>query len=314
MEKIPLKNVGNAKKKKKAAYLSVASNTFLTFFKLIVGIFSGSISIISEALHSLNDLVAALIATYAVREASKPPDKEHSYGHGKIESVSALLEASLIIFAAVFIIHEAIDRIILPREIVFMELGIGVMLVSTILNILVSLNLKKVARETSSAALEADAAHLSADVYTSLGVFLGLLVIRITGHVILDPIIAILVAIYIIKIGVELVLKASKELMDTGLSRAEEKKVMEIVNLHKDNFVEYHKFRSRKSGSETYLDMHIVVAKDQTIQAAHDLADHIEKEIAREIPGTHAMVHIEPCDGKCNGCNQVSRCSKKAQS
>lgn len=304
----------NASKKKKAAYLSIFSNSFLTAFKFFVGIFSGSISIVSESLHSLNDLVAALIATYAVRASSKPPDKDHHYGHGKIENVSALLEASLIIFAAVFIIHEAIDRIIFPREIVFMELGIGVMLVSTILNFFVSLYIKKIATQTSSAALEADAAHLSADVYTSLGVFLGLVVIRITGYVLLDPIIAILVAIYIIKIGVELILKASKELMDTGLSKGEEKKVMRIVNAHKDSFVEIHKFRSRKSGSETYLDMHIVVAKDKTIQAAHELADHIEKEIASEMPGTHAMIHIEPCNGNCNVCTQKSRCRKRSQS
>ncbi|MCX8173222.1 MAG: cation diffusion facilitator family transporter [Thermoplasmata archaeon] len=300
-------------KKKKAAYVSVASNSFLTLFKLIVGLLSGSISIISESLHSLNDLVAALIATYAVRESSKPPDREHRYGHGKIESVSALLEASLIIFAAVFIIHEAIDRIINPREIIFMELGIAVMLVSTVLNLFVSIYLRKVARETTSAALEADAAHLSADVYTSLGVFLGLVVIRMTGYVLLDPVIAILVAVYIIKIGVELILKASRELMDTGISRAEEKKVMAIVNSHREQFVEFHKFRSRRSGSETYLDMHIVVARDRTIQDAHELADHIEKEIATEMPGTHAMVHIEPCNGNCRACNQNIRCTKKTK-
>ncbi|MEM3444418.1 MAG: cation diffusion facilitator family transporter [Thermoplasmata archaeon] len=308
-----LRSNHGAGKKKNAAYVSVASNSFLTFFKLIVGVFSGSISIISESLHSLNDLVAALIATYAVRISSKPPDREHHYGHGKIENVSALLEASLIIFAAIFIIHEAIDRIITPREIVLMELGIGVMLVSTLLNLFVSVYLRKVAKETNSAALEADAAHLSADVYTSLGVFLGLVAIRITGYVLLDPIIAILVALYIVKIGVELIVRASKELMDTGLGKAEEKKVMAIVNAHKESFVECHKFRSRKSGSETYLDMHIVVAKHQTIQAAHALADHIEKEIAREMPGTHAMVHIEPCNGNCEGCSQKTRCERKLQ-
>lgn len=304
--------LSDARKKRSAAHLSVASNTFLTLFKLVVGLLSSSISIISESLHSLNDLVAALIATYAVKEASKPPDREHRYGHGKIESVSALLEASLIIFAAVFIIHEALDRLSNPKDLQFMELGIGVMLVSTLLNICVSLYLRKVAKSTKSAALEADAAHLSADIYTSLGVFLGLVAIRFTGYVILDPAIAILVAIYIIWIGARLILKASRELMDTGISRAEEKKVMAIINSHSDKFVEFHKFRSRKSGSETYLDFHIVVAKDQTIQAAHELADHIEKDIARELPGTHAMVHIEPCDGNCTKCRQRTGCPKVA--
>jgi len=297
--------------KRNAARLSVASNTFLTLFKLIVGILSSSISIISEALHSLNDLVAALIANYAVKEASKPPDKEHCYGHGKIENVSALLEASLIIFAALFIIHEALDRIFNPIPLQLMELGVFVMLLSTILNLSVSLYLKKVAKATKSAALEADAAHLSADVYTSLSVFLGLLAIKFTGYLLLDPIIAILMAIYIIFIGIRLILKSSKELIDTKMSSAEEKKVMAIINSHKDKFVEFHEFRSRKSGSETYLDFHIVVAKDQTIEAAHELAEQIEKDIAKELPGAHAIVHIEPCNGKCEKCKQERICGKE---
>ncbi|MGC9060690.1 MAG: cation diffusion facilitator family transporter [Thermoplasmata archaeon] len=300
----------NSQKKKKAAYLSVTSNAFLTVFKLIVGIITGSISIISESLHSLNDLIAALIAAYAVKASAKPPDEEHKYGHGKIENISAMLEASLIIFAAVFIIHEAIDRIVTPKTVEIMELGIGVMLVSVLVNVVVSVHLKKTARTTDSAALEADAAHLNTDVYTSLGVFLGLVAMKITGQMLIDPLIAIFVAIYIIKIGIELIIKSARELMDTKICPEDERKVKRIIDLHKDSFVEVHAFRSRKSGSDRYLDMHIVMAKDTSIEKAHGIADHIEKEIAEKMPGTHAIVHLEPCDGKCTACKIKEKCGK----
>lgn len=297
-------------RKKRGAYLSVGSNTLLTMLKLVVGLFTGSISIISESLHSLNDLVAALIATYAVHQSSKPPDSEHTYGHGKIESVSALLEASLIIFAAVFIIHESIDRMINPREIDYMEAGILVMFISVCVNIYVGLKLKRTASVTSSAALEADSAHLLTDVYTALGVFIGLVVIKVTNYYILDPIIAILVAIYIIKVGVSLIIKSARELMDARISAEEEKKVRRIVNSHNTEFVEMHALRSRVSGSDRYIDMHIVVAKDTSIKKAHELADHIEKEIAEKMPGYHTMVHVEPCDENCDKCGNRKKCGK----
>jgi cation diffusion facilitator family transporter len=293
----------------RAAYLSVASNSSLSLIKLFAGVFTGSISILAEALHSMNDLIASGIAAYAVKHSSKPPDKEHRYGHGKIEDISGLLEATMIIFAAIFIIHDSIERVILPRGIEIIELGIGVMLVSVILNTGVSLNLYRVARKTDSSALYADAAHLSADVITSLGVFAGLVVIRVTGALILDPVIAISVALFIIWTGARVIVRCSRGLMDTSITSDEEKKVREVIEMHRDMYIEFHGLRSRISGAERYIDLHLAVKRSTPVKEGHDLADHIEKEIKKKIPGTHVMIHLEPCeDSMCGSCRERFSC------
>lgn len=296
------------RKKKRAADFSVISNTSLTLLKFIVGFFTGSISIISEALHSMNDLVASTITMFAVRKSAKPPDKEHHYGHGKIENISALLEAALIIFVAVFIIYEAINRLHSNSKVEYIEVGIAIMFIATITNSLVSMYLYHVSRITDSSALEADAAHLSTDVITTFGVFAGLIVIRLTGHTILDPIIAIFVAILIIITGVKLILKYSKDLMDIKISSDEEQKIRDIINSHKKDFVEFHKLRTRKAGVQRYIDVHLVMAKDKNIEEGHAVADHIEKEIAQKMTGTNVLIHIEPCDGLCEKCNLNKTC------
>jgi cation diffusion facilitator family transporter len=300
-----------AKEKVGAAYLSVASNTSLSIFKFFIGFLTGSISIIAEALHSMNDLIASIIATYAVKQSSKPPDEEHKFGHGKAESVSALIEAMLIIFAAVFIIYEAIGRLLEPREIDFIEWGISVMLASTILNTVVSMYLYRVAKKTNSAALHADAAHLSTDVITSLGVFAGLFAIRLTGYMPLDPIIAILVALFIIQTGIRITINACKDLMDSKLPVGEENAIHEILDLHKEQFFEFHRMRTRRSGSERHIDLHLVVPKAMSIETGHGLADHIEKEIMQKMQDTYVLIHVEPCHTGCEGCSIHQWCEEK---
>jgi len=300
-----------AKEKVGAAYLSVASNTSLSIFKIFIGFLTGSISIIAEALHSMNDLIASIIATYAVKQSSKPPDEEHKFGHGKAESVSALIEAMLIIFAAVFIIHEAIGRLIEPRGIELIEWGMAVMLTSTVLNTIVSLYLYRVAKKTNSAALHADAAHLSTDVITSLGVFAGLFAIRLTGYMPLDPIIAMLVALFIVQTGARIIINSCKDLMDTKLSVAEEKAIREILDLHKEQFFEFHRMRTRRSGSERHIDLHLVVPKAMSIETGHGLADHIEKEIMQKMQETNVLIHVEPCHIGCEGCSIHRWCEEK---
>jgi len=182
-----------------AALLSVLSNGILIVVKVIVGLLTGSVSIIAEAVHSLIDLVAAVIAWVGVRIADKPADDSHEFGHGKVENVSGTVQAILIFMASGLIIYEAVDKIIHGESIVMTELGIGVMAISVLTNFGVGRVLTRIARKSDSLALEADAKHLNADVYTSLGVFAGLVLIRFTGWVILDPIIAIGVALFICK-------------------------------------------------------------------------------------------------------------------
>ena len=213
--------------KVKAARLSLMSNTSLIIMKLIVGLFTGSVSIISEAIHSTMDLLAAIIAFFSVRISDKPADESHPYGHGKIENISGVIEALFIFVASVWIIVESVKKIINPEEIESVGIGFIVMFISAAINFIVSKKLYKVAKEESSIALEADALHLKADVYTSLGVGVGLILIWITGLNYLDPIVAILVAIFILKESFELLKTAFNPLLDIKLSDEE----IEIIKM-----------------------------------------------------------------------------------
>jgi len=281
-----------------AALVSVASNTLLVISKLAAGLYVGSVSIISEAIHSANDLLASLIALFAVRTAGKPPDKEHPFGHGKVENISGTIEALLIFLAAFLIIKEAVERLFHGVEIQTLGWGLGVMGFSAILNLIVSQYLMHVAKKTDSIALEADALHLRTDVYTSAGVFLGLLLIKLTGYTIIDPIAAILVAMLILKAAYDLTRKAFMPLMDTAISDSEIDTIKEVLDEYADYYVSYHKIRTRRAGRECHVDFHLVARAEMSIKEVHDLCDRIEKGIRDRIPFSHVLIHAEPDEGK----------------
>ena len=197
--------------KQKAAILSIASNTLLIVFKLIAGICMNSVSVISEGIHSSIDLLASIIAFISIKKASEPVDECHPFGHGKYENISGFVEALLILLAAVLIIYEAVKKLFFGSPVENIYLGVVVMLVSTIVNLVISLNLLRISKKTKSIALEADAKHLLTDTYTSIGVFLGLLIIKITGLAIFDTITAICVALLILKTSIELIKKSIKD-------------------------------------------------------------------------------------------------------
>jgi len=291
-----LADLTNHKLKSRAASVSIASNAVLIAFKLTVGILSGSAAIFSEALHSGSDLVAALIAFWSVRRAAEPPDERHQYGHEKVENLSGVIEALLIIAAAGVIIFEGVKKIIDGPELDHVWLGIGVMTISGVVNLIVSKKvLYPVARRTESAALEADAAHLLTDVYTSFGVAGGLLLVEITGWPYLDPIAAIAVAVLIIKTGYELVLQSTRVLLDETLPEAELEEIRRCVREHRGDIISgYHKLRARRAGSRRHVDLHVVVDADLTVTEAHDIAEHIEDDIRACIPNTDVLVHVEP--------------------
>jgi len=286
----------------KWARISIWSNTALTVLKLVVGLAMFSVSVLSEAIHSGMDLLAAVIANVAVMISARPPDKEHAYGHGKYENLSAVAEAILIFIAAAIIIIESIRKILDPAEIGYLNAGIAVMGISALVNIAVSRKLWKVARATESAALEADALHLSTDVWTSVGVMLGLVLIRFTGLQILDPLIAIVVALGVIHAGWELVRRSARDLADTSLPEPELEKIRLVVARHRDRYVEFHGLRARRAGAQRHIDLHLVLARDTHVEDAHDLCDLVEKEIEKDIDGSEVMVHIEPCARRCELC------------
>ncbi|MCD1294979.1 cation transporter [Methanocella sp. CWC-04] len=294
------------KEKTSTALLSIISNTCLVILKLVAGFMIGSVSVISEAIHSGIDLVAAIIAYFSVRTSSRPPDRKHAFGHGKIENISGTIEALLIFIAAALIIKEAYGKLSHGVEMEDVSLGILVMLISMIVNIFVSQKLMKTAKKTESIALEADAWHLRTDVLTSGGIFLGLVAIKLTGIAILDPILAILVALFIIKAAIELTVKSVKDLLDAKLPEDEEKTIEEIITGYSGEHVSFHEMRTRKSGSDRFIDLHLVVSRNLSVEDANAISERIKNDIKEKLPRTSVVIQLEPCsaDKICNNCGQ----------
>lgn len=282
------------KRKEKVAMLSICSNTALIIMKVIAGILSGSVSIVSEAIHSGMDLLASIIAFASVRISNNPADNDHPYGHGKAENVSGVLEGLLIFVAAGMIIKEAIDKIITPTEIHNTTTAIIVMAIAVVVNIIVSKILYKVAKEEDSMALEADALHLKTDVYTSLGVCLGLILIKITGFTLLDPIVAIAVAMLIIKEAWHLVVTAFQPLMDVTLETKELEQIIGLLRSYEPKIINAHKLRTRKSGAIRIIDFHLIVDSTMSVTAAHDLCEEIETGLEGMLANCDIQIHIEP--------------------
>jgi len=294
------------KLKESTARLSVLSNTGLVLMKFIVGTAIGSVSIISEAIHSSMDLIAALIAFFSVRKSAEPPDAQHEFGHGKFEDISGLIEAGLIFIAAVLIIWEAAQKLLgESSELLNPELliwGIAVMGISALVNWYVSNRLFKVGKQSESIALESDAWHLRTDVYTSLGVFTGLILIRLTGLTILDPLIAIGVAIVIMKAAYDLTRRSLSDLIDHSIPPADEKRIQEIICDHASVYAGFHDLKTRRSGPEIFIEFHLVLPGDISVLQSHDLADHLESDLKTEFPRANITIHAEPCNEGCTRC------------
>lgn len=260
--------------------------------KVVVGILSGSVSIISEAIHSSMDLVAAIIAFFSVKVSDYPPDTRHPYGHGKVENISGVIEAILIFVAAIWIIIEAIKKLT-GEEILLEKIWIGslVMAISAIVNTIVSRRLYKVARETKSVALEADALHLKTDVYTSAGVAVGLILILITDIRWLDPAIAILVAFFIIRESFSLLKRAFWPLLDSAWSDDEIEDIERKLN---DMEVIYHNLRTRVAGNYRFIDIHVEIPENESVGDAHKYCDMIEDKLMAIYDNLTVTIHVEP--------------------
>jgi len=303
-----------AEAKRSTARLSVVSNSSLVVMKLIIGFAVGSIAIISEAVHSGIDLLAAVIAYISVKKASEPPDEDHTFGHGKFEDMSGFFEALLIFGAALLIMYEAVMKLIHGEAALnenLLGIGIAVMALSALVNFYVSGRLMQVAKENESIALESDAWHLRTDVYTSLGIMAGLILIKLTGILILDQLFAFGVAMMIMHAAYELTVRSFGELTDHRLSDEEETRIKKILCDHATDYANFHALRTRRSGADRFIDLHLVVAKDTTVEEAHDLADHLESDILLEFPRTSISIHVEPCNETCEGCSSLCRIERE---
>lgn len=288
-------NQANNIVKQRTARLSVMSNTLLVLAKLAVGMYTGAVSIISEAAHSAVDLIAALVAFYAVKKSGRPPDKNHDYGHGKIENLSGAIEAVLIVLAAIWIVYEAAEKFTAAKLPDYLGAGLGVMLGSIAINYWVSGKLMAVARVTGSHALEADGLHLRADIWTSVGVLFGLGIIKLTGWAWIDPAIAIVVAMVVFKAGYGMSKKSLYELTDISLPEEEENIISDIVNSHSE-VISFHQLRTRRSGSYRLIDMHVILDKNMHLDKAHAVCDQLEAEIGQQLGSCDVVIHLEPCD------------------
>ena len=293
-------------RKVRVAALSVVSNTTLVVMKVIAGLMIGSVSIISEAIHSGVDLLAAIIALFSVKTSSIPADSEHPFGHGKIENISGTIEALLIFVAAIWIIFEAAKKLMHPEPMEAIGWGVGVMLISAVVNIVVSEMLFKVGRETDSIALQADAWHLKTDVYTSAGVMGGLALIWIAQWVFpgkdffwLDPVAALGVALLIIKAAYDLTAQSAKDLLDVHLPEMEVEWIRQCILDHNSVVRGFHDLRTRKAGHFRFVEFHLKVDPHMSVMDSHDITKVLKKKIRAQFPGTTVTIHIEPCDSDC---------------
>jgi cation diffusion facilitator family transporter len=297
----PTRGVEARAKATRAARTSVFSNISLTLIKLVAGILTGSVSVLSEALHSGLDLVAALMAFMAVRKSREPADADHNFGHGKYESMSGLAEGMLILVAVVLIVWGAVSRLTSGHtEIRAPLVGVLVMGISAVVNIVVSRMLFRVSEQTNSLALEADAWHLRTDVWTSAGVLGGMAVIAVGSwlgvHEVhhIDPIVAIMVAALIARAAVDICHRSYNHLVDRSLPAADVATIQSLLKEHYPQLAGFHQLRTRQAGHERYIDLHLEVPADQSVADSHALCDHLEQDLRGLLPNAEILIHVEP--------------------
>jgi len=281
----------------------------LIIFKVVISWLTGSISILAQAADSLLDLFAGLITFFAIRIAAKPADAEHPYGHGKVEDIAGVGQGILIFIAGGLIIYSAIVRIIEGSSIELAEAGIAVMAVSIVVSIFLSRHLLSVSRRTGSVALEANARNIATDVYSASAVLAGLVIVRFTKLNIIDPILAIGVAIYILKVAIDTVRKPISGLLDEKLPPSQQAVIEDCLGKHSLEVSGYHALRTRRAGSQSYIDLHLVMAREISLEQAHQICDRIEVEIKSTLHEASVTIHAEPCDNKCEQCSAI--CSKR---
>jgi len=286
-----------------AVKLSLVVVIGLTVLKVAVAVITGSISIFAQAADSFFDLFAVAITFFAVGIAAKPADEEHPFGHGKVEDIAAIVQAVLILTVGGLIIYSAIRRIITGVTVELTEIGIGVMLVSIIASIFLSRHLLKVSQATGSIALEANARNIAADVYSAAGVLVGLVAVRFTGLSILDPIVALVVALFILKIAYDILRKSFGGLIDVRLPQAEEDEIRSCIMEHGGELVGFHELRTRRAGNQRFIEFHLVMPKNVSVEEAHRVCDHLEQEIENRLQHTSVTIHVEPCSTECDQCS-----------
>jgi cation diffusion facilitator family transporter len=284
-------------RKRRAAGLSISSNATLIVLKLVAGAVTGSVAIVTEAVHSAVDLIASVVAYFSVRKAGEPADESHRYGHDKIENLAAAIEGMLILVGSGIIVFESVRRLIVGGSVDHLGFGIAVVACSAVANLLVSATIGRTARATDSPALAGDAAHLRTDAYTSIAVLVGLALVQVTGAEWLDPVVALLVAGAIVTAGVRLLMGSSRVLVDEALPEGERAAIhAEVVAFGDRGVVGYHQLRTRRAGARRYVDLHLQFEAGTSLEQAHEIAHAIQDAIAARLDGADVLIHLEPAD------------------
>ncbi|MCR8896560.1 cation diffusion facilitator family transporter [Gordonia sp. GONU] len=276
------------------AMLSIVTAVAVFGLKLLAWWVTGSVGLLSDALESIVNVIAAVGAFVALRVAAKPPDQRHNFGHTKAEYFSAVFEGVLIVVAAVIIVATAVDRLINPRELEEVGLGLGISVGATVLNAVVAWILIRTGRKHRSLTLEADGKHLMTDVWTTVGVVVGVFLVAWTGWLPLDPLIAIAVAVNIMVVGTQLVWRSGAGLMDSALPAEQRSAINDVLDRHRADGIVFHDIRTREAGHQRFVQLHMLVPGDWSVQRAHDLTEVVEDDLHAAVPDLNITTHLEP--------------------
>jgi cation diffusion facilitator family transporter len=279
----------------RAARYSIATAAGLAALKLVAGLATGSLAVLASAIDSLLDILMSGVNYLGIRQAEQPADPSHPFGHGKFETVATLVQSLLIALSGGWLIFESIRRLHRGADLAHLGGGMAVLLLTAAVSWVLTRYLHRVARETDSSALRADALHFAMDVYTNLALVVGLGAVTIFDLPWLDPVLSLLVGLYILYEAGRLVRHSMRDVLDEQLPETIRKEVEQLIRAHHEHLLDFHNLRTRRAGSQKIMDFHLTVCKHLSVEEAHAIADHLEKRIQQEIPGADVTIHIEPC-------------------
>ena len=280
----------------------------LALSKLIVALYTWSMAILSSALDSILDIVASGVNYFALKASEEPPDKAHPYGHGKFESLAAFVQALIIMATGVYLFYRSIMGLIDKKDLTDLNTGIYIMLFSMFMTLLLTISLRYYAKKYNSTIILTDAMHYEIDLITNTGVLVTLFLVRYTGFYQIDFIVSSLISVYIIYSAFDLARDVSSILLDREMSEEDQTKIRDILKDYDNSFVDYHKMRTRSSGKTKFVDMHITLCKNMSLNDAHHIADFIEKDLKEKISDLDVIIHIDPCEiGNCPGQENCER-------
>ena len=295
------------RKRIQTARFSVGSAVVLAVTKLFVGIATGSLGVLSSAFDNLADILMSGVNFLSIRKSIEPADFSHPYGHGKAETLGTVFMSVIVALTGAWIVREGVHRLragIIPSSV---DTGVLVMALSVAASWYIARRIWKAGDETGSNALKADSLHFRTDVYAGAGILVSLLLFRVTGWKWLDPGAAMVVGGYIVLAAISIFREALGDLMDSSLPPETVETIRRIIDSHKPLVVDYHKLRTRRAGSEKHVDFHVVVCRQFLLQDAHQVADHLEKEVSQALGNAHVVTHIDPCDIECPGKEECER-------